>query len=412
MASAQILCAACGCSSQQASEACRKCGGRNVRVCGACGGRNSVAKGFCDKCGHSISELGTIAPPPPTLPPGSPAANIPVTAIRSAPEPGSAPGLDDLWTAPAPPPAGDANKDLPARASMLGRIINLLAAFAGVAAAAYGIWHWRESRRPEFLVPRLASEYLNALGSGDYAGAYGMFSVAAKKYCTEADFRASRDKTPWTWSNPRIVHQEPGAILLAYDLIVEGLPPRTDHLLFTLEGERWTRPYNWTLLRQIEEAFERGNPDKGLILAQAAVEVNSRDPMAWGYLCEAAYYRRSPDDAAQRCTRALELSQTYPSNLSLKSLYHLRSILADTYHHALKKHGLALDQFAHMLAFPGISAADQCQILLARAQVYAEISRPGESLSDLEQGSRLCSNPKDLAFIEALRRNLNPPDPD
>jgi hypothetical protein len=63
-----------------------------------------------------------------------------------------------------------------------------------------------------------------------------------------------------------------------------------------------------------------------------------------------------------------------------------------------------------MLAFPGISPADQCQILLARSQAYASMSRPGEALADLERGSQLCVDPADQAFIQKMRDSLRAPD--
>lgn len=428
MASAQILCTKCGAASPEPREACPKCGGKNSRVCGACGNQNSIPKNFCDKCGQTIGGLGPAAPPPKTGIPGAPAADIPATMIRRADgpqppaepvgppmaarrlaEPGSTPGLDDLWTVPAQTPVSEETVSRPSSTARR-RALNVLAALVGVAAAAYGIWRWRESRLPEIAVPKLAAEYLDALRSRDYARAYEMFSPTARTYCTEAEFRASRDETPWTWSSLRIVRREPGAIVLDYDLQVQSSTPRTDHLLFTLEDGRWTRPYNWTLLRQAEEAFGKGDPDKGLALAQAAGTVDPRDPMAWGYLCEAAYYRKSPADAATRCAKALELAQVYPSNISLKSLYRLHAILADTYRHALGKQNLALEQFAQMLAFHGISPADQCQILLARSQLYSEISRPGEALADLDRGAQLCADPRDQARIQQFRQALNPPE--
>ena len=57
-----------------------------------------------------------------------------------------------------------------------------------------------------------------------------------------------------------------------------------------MEGGRWTRPYNWLLMRKVEEAFKAGDPAAGLDAAEAAAAINPRDPMAWGYLCEAAYH--------------------------------------------------------------------------------------------------------------------------
>ncbi len=258
-------------------------------------------------------------------------------------------------------------------------------------------------------MPKLAAQYLEALRTKNYDAAYALFSDAAKASATEDEFRASRDDTPWTWSGLAVEHAEPGAMLFSYDLKASGAPPRKDYVLFTLDGERWTRPYNWTLMRQVEESFDKNNPERGLILAQAAATINPRDPLAWGYLCEAAYYRKSPEDAELRCLRALELARTYPSNLTLKSQYHLHAILADTYHHALRKTDRALEQYAEMLSFPGISPADQCQILLARAQAYIEISRPGEALGDLDRGSQLCTDPQDQAFIEKARQSLHAP---
>lgn len=447
MAAAQILCTKCGSASADARLECAKCGGRNARVCGACGNQNSVAKNFCDKCGQSIAQLGPVAPPPKTALPGAPAADIPQTAIKRnpaplppaapgpapaaapapapppgpaapaplpaagmyAPTPGAAP-LDDLWSAPPAAPVAEETVSRP-KQSRWRSLFNALAGLAGVCAAAYGIWQFYVSRKPEVLVPQLAAEYLEALRTRDFPKAYEMFSDAAKQSCTEAEFAASRDGTSWTWSGLRIDYQEPGAILLSYDLKAAGAPPRRDRVLFTLEGDRWTRPYNWTVMRQVEEAFEKGDADKGLILAQSAATINPRDPMAWGYLCEAAYYRKSPTDAEMRCLKSLQLAQTYPSNLSLKSLYHLHAILADTYHHALKQPARALDQYGEMLAFPGISPADQCTILLARSSAYLEMSRPGEALTDVQRAEQLCENPQDQDYIRRLRASLNAPAP-
>jgi hypothetical protein len=180
-------------------------------------------------------------------------------------------------------------------------------------------------------------------------------------------------------------------------------------VLFVQENDRWVRPYSWVLMRKVEEAFDKGNADMGLILANAAANVNPRDPMARGYLCEAAYYRKAPEEAERQCVSAIDLARVYPSNLSLKSLYHLHAILADTYKNALKKPDRALDQFAQMLSFPNISPADQCEILLARAEAYMSLSRPGEALADLDRSALMCARPTDRAYIEEMRRKLNAP---
>lgn len=439
---AAILCTKCGTAAATAVSTCAKCGGRNARVCGGCGHQNSVAKNYCDKCGSSISELGgAVAPPPPATGLGS-GADIPKTEVRRAePKPGAAPGLPaakgfaaapgapqgaplpaakgsalppsafgsaDPWGAvevPAPPPPPPQPKFLKLRV-----LINGLAALAGMAAAGAGIWHWYESRKPEVLVPRLAAQYLDALQRRDYDAAYAMFSDAAKKSATAAEFKATRDETQWAWSNLEIKHREPGAILLRYDLNVQGQQSRSDHLLFVQEGDRWVRPYNWTLMRKVEDAFEKGNADLGLLLAQTASAINPRDPMARGYLCEAAYYRKAPQEAVKQCLDALQLAQVYPNNLTLKSVYHLHAILADTYKNALRQPVQALEEYAQMLSFPDISPADQCEILLARSQAFYELGRPGESAADLLRAEQLCVKKADREFIARMRAALQIPE--
>jgi hypothetical protein len=305
-ADAQILCTKCTNISAEPRLECAKCGGRNARVCGKCGNQNSVAKNFCDKCGHSIADLGQIAPPPKTLLPGAPSTDIPATVVKKlkptgpAPAPGAKPGsppapgakpgplepgnplpiartgglsqpgqptasfgapLDDLWSA-APAPVATETVVRP-KSRVWHQALNTLAALLGVTAAAYGVWTYRETQKPEILVPRLAGQYLEALRTHDYERAYGMFSEAAKRSATIDEFRASRDATSWIWSGLRIEYREPGAILFGYDLKADAAPPRRDHLLFTLEGDRWVRPYNWTLMRQVEEAFEKATPTRG-----------------------------------------------------------------------------------------------------------------------------------------------------
>lgn len=316
---------------------------------------------------------------------------------------GEAPPLDDLWSPAAPPPETRPRPQPKSR-----RPLALAALLAAASGAVAGAWLWNESR-PEVLVPRLAAEYLDALRAGDIPRAYAMFSDAAKKACSEEEFRASRDGTPWTWSDLRVEHQEPGAVLLSYDLAAAGAPTRRDHVLFTLESDRWTRPYNWTLMQQVEKAFEQNDPSRGLAFAQNAAAINPRDPMAWGYLCEAAYYRKAAADAEKLCLKSLGLSRTYPSGLTPKSLYHLHAILADVQSGALDRPERALEQYAEMLGFPDISPVDQCTLLLARAQTYFRLARRAESAADLDRAGPLCADAQDQAFIRALRAKLSAP---
>ncbi|MDD5301558.1 MAG: zinc ribbon domain-containing protein [Elusimicrobia bacterium] len=460
MSNAAILCTQCGAASATPLSQCAKCGGKNTRVCGGCGFQNSLAKNYCDKCGNPISDLGTVvAPPPPTAIPGAPKSDIPATVVKhivkgplgkkdppppAAPAPGALPPAkmkavepgaalgpapsaplpvagrqardqfaapsvsNDPWSAVAPPQADDVPKP-PRWIGTVRRTVTVAFATFAVVASLVTVWYWTENNKPENASHRAAIQYLEALRARNYAAAYSQFSESARKYCTLDEFVASRDTSTWAWSGLRVDHIEPGAVLLAYELAIEGAAPRTDRVLFVEENKKWVRPYSWVLMRKVEEAFEKNNADMGLILAQAAAPVNPRDPMARGYLCEAAYYRKSPGDTERQCLAAIELSRVYPSNLTLKSLYHLHAILADTYKNALRKPELALDQFAQMLAFPSISPADQCEILLARSEAYLTLSRPGEALSDADRAGQLCVRSQDLAYIQEIRRKLNAP---
>ncbi len=447
MSNAAILCTACGAPSATPLAQCAKCGGRNARVCGGCGFQNSVPKNYCDKCGTPISTLGPITAPP--LAQGGPKSDIPQTVVKhvkppkkeespvvalppakkGASEPGAPQGAQpiqpagqqipdpfaampgaDVWTPIAPAQSQETRPSrIPRWVGVLRRILTAGFGTFAVIASLIGVWHWTEKNKPENASRAAAVRYLTALQAGDFAAAYSQFSEPARKNCTLDEFVASRDTHTWTWSGLHIEHTEPGAMLFAYELEITGMPPRTDRVLFVEENKKWLRPYSWTLMRKVEEAFDKNNAELGLMLAQAAATVNPRDPMARGYLCEAAYYRKLPADAERQCVSALELALTYPSNLTLKSQYHLHAILADTYKNALQKPDLALEQFSQMMAFPSISPADQCEILLARSEAHQALSRPGEALADTDLAGKLCTRPQDLAYIQQIRLKLNAP---
>ena len=330
-APAAILCTQCGNASATPLSQCVKCGGKNSRVCGGCGFQNSLAKNYCDKCGNPISELApVIAPPPATAVPGAPKAEIPATVLknipkspekkapspallpaaklkavepgaamgpsaplpaagRQAPDPFAAPAVSgDLWAA-APPTQADAVHRTPRWIATLRRALTAGFVTFAVIAALIGAWYVSENSKPENAVQQAAVRYLDALRMRDFNAAYGQFSESARKYCTLEEFVATRDTSTWTWSNLRVEHAEPGAMLLAYDLNVQGTEKRVDRVLFVEENRKWVRPYSWALMQKVEESFDKNNADMGLVLAQAAATVNPRDPMARGYLCEAAY---------------------------------------------------------------------------------------------------------------------------
>jgi len=419
MSSAQILCTKCGAASQNPCEACPACGGKNSRVCGSCGNQNSIAKNFCDKCGSSIAKLSAAAPPQASI--QAKDSEIPMTAVRKILKPaatpkghppaarqgaGAAPSLDDLWdesSLRAEPTTGIKPRTSPART-----ILRALAFLLAVVGCIGGILYLRQSRRPEILVQKLAAEYLTALGGGDHARAYAFFSEPAKANCAESEFKSSTDAAPWTWSELRIIRQEQDAILLSYNLNKpSGSPPRAERLLLAREGDHWTVPFDVTLMRQVAEAFKKGDLAKGTALAQTATEINPRDGAAWRSLCEAAYERRSPEDARNHCLKAIESAQFDPSSLTPKDLYRLHAKLADIYHNSLRQHALALEQLDEMLASPEKSPSEECRIMIERVRIYSEIGRLSEALLNLDKGARLCTSAQDMAAIDALRQTLS-----
>jgi hypothetical protein len=126
--------------------------------------------------------------------------------------------------------------------------------------------------------------------------------------------------------------------------------------------------------------------------------------MARGYLCEAAYYRKSPADTERQCLAAIDLSHVYPSNLSLKSLYHLHAILADTYKNALRKPELALDHLPR--CWPSQALLPTSATSAARPR---RISAGPERRWSTRTAPLLCVRPQDLAYIAEIRRKLNAP---
>ena len=278
-----------------------------------------------------------------------------------------------------------------------------------VLAAAAAVLIYANHHRPEKELPRAAAQYLDALSRQDFAGAYAMLSKAARTYCTLEEFTNLREATAWTWSDPRIARLEPEAAVVQYRLAVAGRPPGDDFLIFLREDGRWVRPFNWNLLQRAETAFERNDPDMALILSQEAVRIDPRDPMARGYLCEAVYYRKVPAETEKECSLALRLSETYPSKLTLKSLYHLHAILGDTYKNSLGKYAEAVGQYDAMLKFPDLGPADRCDLLLARADTRLAMGRAADTGPDLAEAASLCTKPADFEYIRRRTEQLAVP---
>jgi hypothetical protein len=136
------------------------------------------------------------------------------------------------------------------------------------------------------------------------------------------------------------------------------------------------------------------------------VRIDPRDPMARGYLCEAVFYRKVAVETERECSFALQLSKVYPSKLSLKSLYHLHAILGDTYKNALRKYPEAVAEYDALLAFPDLAPADQCDLLLARADTRIAMAAGSEAAADLKAAAGACVKPADLDYIRKRQAAL------
>lgn len=348
-----------------------------LKSCGQCGFKNSPAKKYCDQCGTVL-----ISPNQ---------SEIPQTAIRrSVPEP---PLPEEAGLRPAflenkaPAPTQSASWTVMRRRD---RVHNLGFLFILTILAALGAYRYSLYVKPQNAVPRLAAEYLRALQGNQLEKAYGMLSSLAKANCSLEEFKAARSPLPWTYSDIKAVRIEPEAAVVRYLLSPQDGAAKDDYLHFIREEGGWARPYNWTLLRKAEAALERNDIDMALLLSQAAVEINPRDPMARGYLCEAAFHRRASQDAERECSQALRLSALYPSALSAKSLLHLHSLLGDTYKDSLGRPAEAVKQYQAALALPGLAAADRCRLLLASSAAKAAMGQSAPAADEMRQAFALC----------------------
>ncbi|MDD5656397.1 MAG: zinc ribbon domain-containing protein [Elusimicrobia bacterium] len=410
---AGIACTRCGASYPAPGYSCSKCQGSLAKICGKCGFRNSVAKNYCDRCGTQmiLAPAAEDQSAPPGIPKTARRSNQPQDASKNAPSGGfsipSARRMDG--SGPAPIPQGEyvpfpaPTQGSLSRLRLRDRRQNMAFWLPGLVLAALAGYLYYDSVRPDKTARLAANEYLEALARSDFPAAYAMLSREARAQCSLEDFRSLRDQTAWTWSDVELVRLEPDAAVVKYRLKVSGKPPEDDYLFFLREKGAWARPYNWNLLRQAEAAFDRSDPDMALLVAQAAVRINPRDPMARGYLCEAVYYRKVPAETEKECALAIQLSRAYPSKLSLKSLYHLHAILGDTYKNSLAKYPEALEEYDSLLAFPNLSSSDKCDLLLARADTRAALGRAQEAGLDLTEAAAVCTRPSDLEYIRKKR---------
>ena len=138
-------------------------------------------------------------------------------------------------------------------------VLAILAMATMIAGALLLLLSAHRARSPEVLVPQLAQRYLDALRANDYATAYAMLSEGSRRACALDEFRLSRDSEPWTWDNLSVSKVEPDTVVLQYDLTLPNRGTLRDTLSLS-ERSNWVRPYNRSLIKKAEEAFQRNDP--------------------------------------------------------------------------------------------------------------------------------------------------------
>lgn len=310
------------------------------KTCSLCG-EISAGSAACPRCGSALPTGAAL--PQAGSSPGLPHTEIRHGAASYEPAPVELPKAgrsDQSFAAPptkatkraAPKTVKRARVPLMIWPTGLGYIVKsgVSIAFLLILTAAAGLIFLSryEAQGPRASIPRIAQRYLSSLAITDYASAYYLLSEAAQARCSMDDFRRLRGAGEWTISNVKLVEFEPEAGVVSYLWSAAGQPPTTAYLFFVHEKDRWVVPYNFNVLKEVEEAVRTNNPDMALLDSQEAVELNPRDPMARAYLCEAAYFRKFYDQAHAQCQTAVDLSAKYPSNLSAQSLAHIKLILS------------------------------------------------------------------------------------
>lgn len=253
------------------------------------------------------------------------------------------------------------------------------------------VFRWYKRNRPEQVLLRIAARYLEAVQSGDIDAAYDMLSAAARATCPPDEFKLITNTAAWQFSDLKLTQAEDDAAYVSYSYLAQGAQPEQDFLAFVKENGRWVRPYTWNLYNKIEEAFDRNDTTTALRYSQAAVEVQPRDALAHGYLCEAYHAKDSAEEAVKECNMAIALTRKYPSPITSQSIFHLHTILADAFKNALRRYPEAIEEYGAILAFPRIQPPEQCEALLARGDTRVAAADFTAALRDYRSSSQYCT---------------------
>jgi len=273
-------------------------------------------------------------------------------------------------------------------------------------AVAYGVM-WRLKRDPAKMALKTAGDYLFALKQKDYPKAYALLSAATKKTCSLDRFAALQDQSVWTFDDLKVDGLSDSSAFLKFNLLASGKNVVEDWLHFVKENGEWRRAYWWHLMDPIEDAIAAGDYPTALQGANAAAAINPLDPMTHAYLCETAYFLGNHSAAAASCRKALVAYKKFPSRLAGPGIFRLHQILADIYRHYLRQPAEAEKEYGIALAFPMLSAADRCGILIARGDLRRGLNRFEDALADFRQAQNHCAGAADSTYTRRAVRVLS-----
>ncbi len=421
-----IKCPKCGYQPNIITDTCLKCGAPLQKICGDCGFANQVDKNYCGQCGALLS----LQPPPkPEEPPreelaGHEGFKLEMESIqdtvseretsfrRRLPVPPPAPEPKPQAAQPPPPPPGrgggsgpltpDSTRLMKEAPLPRPRKQNLIKKLSGPAVTAlllgvlFAILYLIIAPSlPKMRLVMTAKAYLADISEGKYSKAYEMLSSNSKAVCSLQDYvKNSNDyyskAPPWQWKDVQVFAMSNDAAMIRYKLKEGDGPWKDDYISFVREHSRWMRPYIWVLFQPIDDALKRHDFPQALFLAQKLYLTDPVDPRSSAYLCTTEFFMGLYDKSAVSCKRAVDEAGTYPVGYSSDEIFQLDSRYADSLRY-LQRDRAALEEYAKLLQWPGLTNDQLCPLHLNRADDYVYLKDYDRALQEVMAASEVCT---------------------
>lgn len=239
-----------------------------------------------------------------------------------------------------------------------------------------------------------AKKYLSLLSRENYKEAYKLLSNNSKASCALETFvRDSeeyyRDRPAWKFKDVEVFKMRESAALIKYKLKEGGNPWKDDIISFVNEHGSWRRPYIWNLFAPIEGALAKKDYSQALFLAQKLALTDPLDPRSWGYLCNAEYSLGLYEKSVNSCRKTLETEKFYPVGFGEESRrwYYFQYANSLKFTQAYDK---AFNIYNMLLGDKNSGVFEKCQILISRADCYAQKKDYIEALKDIILSKSLC----------------------